>query len=167
MEGLVIIWLVPRARVSNSVCIQINQNPQTLVLFPLTNQVLCSIQVTQSISGCNPPNTAHERSTDAKHVSHSDSFTRRIQRFQKNNTKWTKARRSKSCLVCSKPTFYSCTKIFIGRELIPDKQHRRVDLSFLSVSTCSPDGFTKTPPQLRGFKASAFHLISLLPYFAL
>lgn len=35
----------------------------------------------------------------------------------KDRTKWTQTRQLKSCLVCSKPTFYSSTEIFNRQEL--------------------------------------------------
>lgn len=85
----------------------------------------------------------------------------------KNNTKWTKTTLSKSCLVCSKLTFYSYAKILIGRRLVPDMRHQQEWICLF----CQFPLMAKTASQKhlfppRGFKASIFHLISFPPYFS-
>lgn len=81
--------------------------------------------------------------------------------YEKDHTKWTKTRHFKSCLVCSKPTLYSYTKIFIGQELT---QTDGIDASrfiyFVSFRLW-PRELHKNISSLRGFKASIFHLTSL------
>lgn len=104
---------------SSNVCIQINQNP-TIFSFSKLGFMLSN--------SLNPFQDPRIRwlflSSDAKHVTHWQFYSS-YKEIPKNITKWTKTRQSKSCLVCSKPTFYSYTKIFIGWELVPDRRHRQ------------------------------------------